>query len=268
MHISTIDHFSRETASSFISLYQKYLSPHKGFSCAYRVLHRSESCSQYAKRMILEQGLSRAVPLVRQRFRDCRAANETLQTRRQRCQVRRLQSLSARLLLAPQSVSSLYAPILGSFAGSGFQTQPLNNRPLKTAWENQSWRAIESNENQEPETPADGQENGESGQPNQRQRRIFGGSFRKQKATPDNREGGYSDCGDCSDCGEWDNCAVSGCDALDCSGVDCSSAHCHSLDCNSMDCSHCNSLDCGTMDCSGADCSGADCSGCDVGSCG
>jgi len=58
-----------------IIAYQKYLSPHKGFSCAHRLLHGGESCSQYIKRMIAERGVISAIPRARQRLKDCKAAN-------------------------------------------------------------------------------------------------------------------------------------------------------------------------------------------------
>jgi putative component of membrane protein insertase Oxa1/YidC/SpoIIIJ protein YidD len=68
----------RYGAAGLITAYQKYLSPLKGFSCAHRVLHQGESCSQYVKRTILERGLSDALPQTRQRFRDCRSAYLTI----------------------------------------------------------------------------------------------------------------------------------------------------------------------------------------------
>lgn len=80
-----LDSLSRRTASRFITAYQVHLSPHKGFVCAHRVLHRGESCSQYTKRLILEQGWL-ALPQVRQRFQACKAAHQTLQQQRQVCQ--------------------------------------------------------------------------------------------------------------------------------------------------------------------------------------
>lgn len=61
-----------------ISWYQKHLSPIKGFSCAHRVLHNEESCSQYVKRMFLEQDLLTAVSQSRERFKACSLANQTL----------------------------------------------------------------------------------------------------------------------------------------------------------------------------------------------
>ncbi len=76
-----MDTLTRSTAAMLISGYQKYLSPHKGFSCAHRLWHRGESCSQYTKRAIVERGLIVAIPLVRERFRECKVANERIQQR-------------------------------------------------------------------------------------------------------------------------------------------------------------------------------------------
>lgn len=60
---------------ALINGYQRYLSPRKGFSCAYRIYYQdSTGCSGYAKRAITENGLLRAIPLIRKRFADCKAA--------------------------------------------------------------------------------------------------------------------------------------------------------------------------------------------------
>lgn len=75
------DAASRSLSVKLIESYQKYISPKKGFSCAYRVLHVRESCSQYAKRQIREQGLINAMPLIRQRFQACKSASFALKTR-------------------------------------------------------------------------------------------------------------------------------------------------------------------------------------------
>ncbi|MBL1177435.1 membrane protein insertion efficiency factor YidD [Pantanalinema sp. GBBB05] len=83
MSISPTDAFTRQTATTLISLYQTRISPHKGFSCAYRVLHRDESCSQYIKRTIQTQGLWQSLPLIRDRFRACKTANQILKQRSQ-----------------------------------------------------------------------------------------------------------------------------------------------------------------------------------------
>lgn len=57
-----------------IRSYQRYLSPHKGFRCAYRCLYETESCSEYVRQAIAQQGLLAALPLMRQRFQDCQDA--------------------------------------------------------------------------------------------------------------------------------------------------------------------------------------------------
>ena len=78
MQARPLDTLTRTTTSLLISGYQKYLSPLKGFSCAHRVWHRGESCSQYTKRTIADRGLIAAIPLVRARFGECKIANERL----------------------------------------------------------------------------------------------------------------------------------------------------------------------------------------------
>ncbi|HEY9617997.1 MAG TPA: membrane protein insertion efficiency factor YidD [Microcoleaceae cyanobacterium] len=79
MSISTADSLTRQTAVTLISFYQKRLSPHKGFACAYRVLYGNESCSQYIKRTIQAKGLWQSLPLIRERFQACKSANQILQ---------------------------------------------------------------------------------------------------------------------------------------------------------------------------------------------
>ncbi|HEY4373619.1 MAG TPA: membrane protein insertion efficiency factor YidD [Burkholderiales bacterium] len=65
-----------------ITGYQRYLSPYKGFRCAYAVLHRSLGCSEAVRQLILRYGLAAGWPHVRQRFADCKAAMQTLRERR------------------------------------------------------------------------------------------------------------------------------------------------------------------------------------------
>lgn len=64
-----------------ISLYQRYLSPIKGFSCAHRLLHKDESCSAYIKRTLQEQDLMTAISMSRQRFHDCYRASQELSSK-------------------------------------------------------------------------------------------------------------------------------------------------------------------------------------------
>lgn len=57
-----------------ITGYQRYISPYKGFCCAHRVKHGGVSCSEYVKQTLLHHGVWRAIPDVRQRFKECKAA--------------------------------------------------------------------------------------------------------------------------------------------------------------------------------------------------
>ena len=58
-----------------IDLYQRYISPRKGFCCAYRLRHRRrDSCSQFAKRAIGKLGLLPGVRLLGRRFDKCERA--------------------------------------------------------------------------------------------------------------------------------------------------------------------------------------------------
>ena len=65
-------------AVAAINGYQRSISPHKGFRCAHRVLHGEESCSQYVKRIVDQEGLGRALQLAPARFTACRAASRVL----------------------------------------------------------------------------------------------------------------------------------------------------------------------------------------------
>jgi putative component of membrane protein insertase Oxa1/YidC/SpoIIIJ protein YidD len=67
--------------SASIGGYQRYLSPYKGFCCAYRVQTGRRSCSAYARAIVDKLGaiaLQQAMP---RQFERCRLAFETLQTR-------------------------------------------------------------------------------------------------------------------------------------------------------------------------------------------
>lgn len=61
-----------------IVLYQRYVSPRKGWRCAYSVLHGGPGCSGAVKYAIQTHGWHGARPLARQRFRECKLAAQTL----------------------------------------------------------------------------------------------------------------------------------------------------------------------------------------------
>ena len=54
-----------------IDLYQRFISPYKGFCCAHRAVRGRRSCSQFAKRLIEKVGLLRFGPLLARRLRKC-----------------------------------------------------------------------------------------------------------------------------------------------------------------------------------------------------
>jgi putative component of membrane protein insertase Oxa1/YidC/SpoIIIJ protein YidD len=76
MQITLIDSLTRQVSVAAIAGYQKHISPHKGFSCAHRVLYGGESCSQYIKRIIATKGLKAAFVMSRDRFQACKKANQ------------------------------------------------------------------------------------------------------------------------------------------------------------------------------------------------
>ena len=57
-----------------IKSYQSHISPHKGFSCAYRQLYGEQSCSAYFYSCVLDTNLSTASNLIQQRLNGCQQA--------------------------------------------------------------------------------------------------------------------------------------------------------------------------------------------------
>ncbi len=70
------------TALLLIWMYQRWISPVKGFRCAYSVLHGGPGCSGFAKHAIRDFGIWRAVGKIRRRVRECRVAMDTLAAQR------------------------------------------------------------------------------------------------------------------------------------------------------------------------------------------
>lgn len=68
---------ARSFATAIVG-YQRYISPYKGFCCAYRVKHGGVSCSEYVKQTLLRHGTWQAIPAIKRRFAECKAAATTL----------------------------------------------------------------------------------------------------------------------------------------------------------------------------------------------
>lgn len=80
MTTNTFESFATQAAIASLNVYRTHLSPRKGFSCAHRLLHGEESCSDYVKRILTNQNLSTAMRMAPQRFQACKAAAQTLQS--------------------------------------------------------------------------------------------------------------------------------------------------------------------------------------------
>ncbi|QIR37844.1 membrane protein insertion efficiency factor YidD [Tolypothrix sp. PCC 7910] len=80
MEISPLDLLGRKLSVVAITGYQKHISPRKGFVCAHRVLYGGESCSQYIKRVIAEDGFAALPAKSHQRFQACKEANRILRS--------------------------------------------------------------------------------------------------------------------------------------------------------------------------------------------
>lgn len=61
-------------AVGLIVVYQKVISPLKGYSCAHRYRHGGLSCSEYVKQAVLRNGGASAYPDIRSRFQACKSA--------------------------------------------------------------------------------------------------------------------------------------------------------------------------------------------------
>ena len=68
----------RAPALLAIQGYQRFLSPYKGYGCAYRLAYGGTGCSGYAKHAIAQSGMIRAIPQILRRFAACKAAARNL----------------------------------------------------------------------------------------------------------------------------------------------------------------------------------------------
>jgi putative component of membrane protein insertase Oxa1/YidC/SpoIIIJ protein YidD len=83
MNSLSLDTLTRQTAIQSIQLYQRHLSPRKGYSCPHRVLYQENSCSDYVKSLLMKQDLTSTVQMSMQRFRSCALAAQKLKLQNQ-----------------------------------------------------------------------------------------------------------------------------------------------------------------------------------------
>lgn len=65
----------REIAQAAICLYRRYISPYKGFACAYRVHTGRQSCSHLGERAISRYGLFKGLVVLNRRTYLCGVAH-------------------------------------------------------------------------------------------------------------------------------------------------------------------------------------------------
>gem|GEM_PF-5376803 len=69
--LSPLDSSLRSVLMAIIVSYQRYLSPRKGYSCAHRIVHGGDSCSQYVKKTLADKNLFESTLLAKKRFEAC-----------------------------------------------------------------------------------------------------------------------------------------------------------------------------------------------------
>ncbi len=69
---------------ALIYFYQRVISPVKGFSCAHHQLHRGDTCSNAVKKIISDNSLIAALPLISARFSACKSAADSIIAERTR----------------------------------------------------------------------------------------------------------------------------------------------------------------------------------------
>ena len=70
----------KQIALLMISAYKTFVSPHKGFSCAYRICTGKASCSTFGYKAIERGGITTGILLLRRRFKKCSAAHSRSMT--------------------------------------------------------------------------------------------------------------------------------------------------------------------------------------------
>ena len=66
--------FVSQVVAWSIVIYQRFISPVKGFTCAHRYRHGGASCSEHARQVVLNRGIVSGYADIRSRFHACRAA--------------------------------------------------------------------------------------------------------------------------------------------------------------------------------------------------
>jgi putative component of membrane protein insertase Oxa1/YidC/SpoIIIJ protein YidD len=96
-----------QTALWLIAMYQRWISPIKGFRCAYSIMHSAPGCSGYAKVQIARHGVFAALPHIRDRFKACAAAASAMhQSKAQNSADEQKERNSNRSCLEPRQIEA------------------------------------------------------------------------------------------------------------------------------------------------------------------
>jgi uncharacterized protein len=68
----------KDLAVGLVEVYQRRISPFKGFRCAHRALRGGRSCSEHAKQVARRWGLWKLWPLLKRRLARCAEAKQLL----------------------------------------------------------------------------------------------------------------------------------------------------------------------------------------------
>lgn len=55
-----------------INFYQKYISPNKGYCCAYKYYSTKDSCSEFAKKSFMKYGFIKSIMLTKIHLKKCK----------------------------------------------------------------------------------------------------------------------------------------------------------------------------------------------------
>jgi len=80
--VSTADAAAGWLILGLITVYRRWISPFKGFSCAYRVGRGRMSCSAYGQRVVRRFGLVKGRALLRRRLAACASAARIMKAKR------------------------------------------------------------------------------------------------------------------------------------------------------------------------------------------
>ena len=240
------DHTSRYVGVALISGYQKFISPHKGFRCAHRVLYGGESCSTYIKRIAAEEGVIRALRSLKPRFAECRCAYETIKVQAIKTQAIETQRQQAQGLQISQAYTTGRVDLVSHSAPSA--STPSASAPSASA-PGTGWAMAEEPEN---DTGTNSPDSNPPEEPDSDQIPLQTPvTEAKKSAESSATETSCVDCGDLAGCAS-DSCAGSNCDAIGSTlSESCSAINCDGLDCAAFDC---GALDCGALDCGALDC--------------